>query len=516
MKVKEYLKENKNLIYDKLIFLIELVISLILGIAIYKISYKYQDFNYISVPNTIVLILSVIMLIIILILNTKKYKDKIEKIFLTYIIPIGIMFVVLLPPDNTPDEEGHMFKAYDLSLGNFITELGEKNEGDIYVPQEMLNLALEKKELDYSKIHSYMQKEANYDELVPVQTIAKTYFFINYIPGGITFFVCRQLNVNILLACYIVKLFNFILFLIIGYYCIKKIPFGKLLLAIYMFLPMILQQACSLSADAIINNLAILFIVYNLKLLYQEQDLTFKQTIIYYILTISISLCKYVYFPITFMSLLLIKNKNINKKKRNKLIIISIIISILSAVGWFIFTQNYVDVRAYIKEANVKPIEQAKYILSNPLNYLGIFINTINEYGGYYLLTFVGSELGYANIIIPQIYIIIMLFGVFLLPFIENNQKSLDKIQKILMVAIFIILVVLIITGLYLTWSPLQYDKVAGVQGRYFIPVMIILLLTMISKKKNIDIKNLHIKYFILYFILNIIPIITIYQNFMK
>lgn len=516
MEIKTILKENKETIYNKLIFVIEFILSIILGISIYKISYKYQDFNYISKPYLIISIFSLISILGVLILNTKRYKDKIEKIFLTYIIPIGIMFVVLLPPNWTPDEEGHMFRAYDLSLGNIVTDFGENNEGDIYVPQEMLDLAQEKYELNYSKVHKYMQKEAKYNELVPVQTIFKTYFSINYITGGITFFICRLVNVNILLACYFVKIFNFILFIIIGYYCIKKIPFGKLLLAIYMFLPMIIQQACSLSADAAINNIAILLIVYNLKLLYQEQDITLKQRLIYYLLALSIALCKYVYFPITFMSLLLIKNKNIDKKKRNKLIIISIIISVISSLAWFMFTQNYVDIRDYIKEANVKPIEQAKYILKNPLNYVKILKNTIDSYGAYYLFTFVGSELGYANIEIPQIYILVMLFGLFLLPFLEKNSYSLEKWQKVLMILIFVMLIGLILTGLYLTWSPLQYEKVAGVQGRYFIPVIIMLLLSMIDKEKNIDIKNLPIKYFILFFILNIISITTIYHNFMK
>ena len=106
--------------------------------------------------------------------------------------------------------------------------------------------------------------------------------------------------------CYIIRLVNFILFILVGYYSIKMIPFGKLMLGIYMFLPMIMQQACSLSADAFINMLAILFISYNLKLMYQESDLTLKQRLIYYIIALSLSVCKYVYFPLTFMSLLLI------------------------------------------------------------------------------------------------------------------------------------------------------------------------------------------------------------------
>ena len=57
------------------------------------------------------------------------------------------------------------------------------------------------------------------------------------------------------------------------------------------------------------------------------------------------------------------------------------------------FLGNYVDVRAYIKEANVNSSDQLKGILSNSMHYLEVIKNTIYEYGGDYLLTFGGTLL---------------------------------------------------------------------------------------------------------------------------
>ena len=162
-------------------------------------------------------------------------------------------------------------------------------------------------------------------------------------------------------------------------------------MAIYMLLPMIVQQAASLSADAFINAVSLLFIAYNLKLLYQEKDLDLKQKLIYYVLALSLALCKYVYFPLVFMSLMLIKNKKISKKNRNELIIVSTILAILAAVGWFVFSQKYVDVREYIIKSNFKPIEQLKYILLHPFTYVKILIKNFEANSGFYLFTFVGK-----------------------------------------------------------------------------------------------------------------------------
>jgi len=510
-------KDNliKNL-YNKVTFIIEIIIALVLGIAIYKISYKIQELGYTSKPNMIIAVVSGILLILLIIRNTIKYKKNIAKLFVTYIIPIGILFIILLPINWVPDEEGHMFKTYDISKGNLITPLGEKNEGDIYVPREMLDLFTERDNMTYSIIHQHLQKEANYDDVVPAQTIAKTYSPINYMSGSIVFAICRLLNVNILLACYIARLVNFLLAVTIIYFCIKIIPFGKLLLAIYMLLPMSIQQLASLSADVFINSISLLFIVYNLRLLYQEKDLEIKQKVLYYILALSIALCKYVYFPLVFMSILLIKNKNISKRNRNELIIVSTIASILVAAVWFLFSQKYVDVREIIIRNNVQPIEQIKYILKNPIEYIKILAVTFEQVGAFYVNTFIGSSLGLLNIKVPEIFVIIYLSALVVLPFVERCEKSFNKHQKWIIIGIALILILLIITGLYITWSPLKAPVVSGVQGRYFVPGFILILLAFMNKENKVEIKNLEMKYFGMYFLLNIIALFKVYTVFMK
>ena len=505
----------KEKIYNKSIFILEMLISLVLGVSIYKILYKYQDLQYISKLYLAIAIVSVISLLVIIVLNTIKYKKTVEKLFLTYIIPIGIIFMVLLPIDFVPDEDSHIYKAYDLSKGNIITPFGENKEGDIYVPKELVDLHDITTKQEYKLLHEYFQKETNYEELVPVQTIAKTYFPASYVTGAVVFAVGRLFNANILLLCYIIRLINFILTIFVGYYCIKLIPFGKLVLAIYMFLPMYIQQSAAISADVFLNSMALLFIVYNLKLLYQEHDLNLKQKIIYYLLAGVISVSKYVYFPLTFMSLLLINNKNISKKNKKELIIVSIVSSIILAGLWFLFSQQYVDSRETIKLREVEPVEQIKYILQEPVSYINVLKHTFINYGGYYIYTFLGSELGLLNIYIPQIYIIIYLISLVVLPLLETSEKSFSKYQKLLTIFIVIILVVLVMTGLYITWTKPKATIIEGVQGRYFIPVFILVLLTAIDKNRKTDIKYLEIKYFLLYFVLSIVILIEIHKHFM-
>lgn len=511
-KIKEKLKISK--VYDNLVFIIEFLLSLIIGVSIYKITYTYQDFHYVSLKYLIVFAVNSLLNLLLIISNIVKYKNIIEKLFLTFIIPIGIAFLMLFPMNQVPDEDGHMFRIYNISLGNFITAFGENNEGEMYVPKVLSELSEQKEEFTYSDIHRYMINKSNYDELVPVQAITKTYNPISYLTGAFTFFMCRLLNVNILLTCYLIRLINFMFFVIAGYYCIKTIPFGKLLLAIYMFLPMIIQQAASLSVDSFVNTVSLLFIVYTIKLLYQKNDLFVKQRIIYYVLAIGIALSKYIYFPLTFMSIMLLWNKNIKKKNSIKLIITSITLSVLLSGAWFLFSQKYVDVRENIINNNVNPMEQIKYIIKNPIQYLLLFMKNIERNGQFYVFSFVGSQLGWLNIIVPGIYITMMLYGLLILPFLEKNEKSLQKQQKFITTLIGIILIILIITGLYITWTGVGVNDILGVQGRYFIPAVILILLSMIKEKQYINVKNIELKYFITYFILNALVLITAFKQF--
>lgn len=513
MNIKEKIMKNKEAIYNKTIFIIEFLVVMIFTVCIFKIGTCEGDFNNLSKKWIVLTVMSSIFILAILIFNVKKYKNKVEKLFVTFIIPVGMLFAILFPASWVPDENGHMYKAYDISCGNIITPHGEGNRGDIYVPQDIENIVKSRGDFTYKKIYEYLQQDTNYENTVAVQTAAKTYCPINYLTGAITFAVCRTLDINMLLAWYIIKIINFILFIVVAYYAIKIIPFGKLILAIYMFLPMIIQQACSLSADTFINNIALLFIAYNLKLVYQENNLKIKQILFYISLAISLSISKFIYFPLVFLSLLLIKNKNISRKNRNILIIVSITISILVSIVWFLFSQSYVETSEYLINNNVVPSEQIKNIIKNPINYIYCLIKSIIKSGYSYITQFVGQSLGWLDIDIPSIYAFIMITGLILLPFFEENKKSFQRNQKIYVLLIVLMLTTLILTGLYLTFTPVGDIQVRGVQGRYFVPVFILILFLMI-KGENIKIKNLELKYFITYIIINILTFSIVFEKF--
>ena len=101
--------------------------------------------------------------------------------------------------------------------------------------------------------------------------------------------------------------------------------------------------------------------------------------------------------------------------------------------------------------------------------------------------------------ILLDIYFILLIFS----PFLEKHDKELNGKTKIIFLLVFLMTSVLILTALYVGHSGVGTDIVKGIQGRYFIPIVILLLLAMCGKERFIKVKYVEIIYPIIITALN-------------
>ncbi len=434
---------------------------------------------------------------------------RIEKLFIMIAIPIGILYMIFMLPTYAPDESAHIWKAYEISRGIFFT-----NEYTT-IPKDLLENQQEKLNT-YNALKESLDKKTNYDDTIDVVSPAQAYPFFLYIPSAIGIAIGRALNINILYGIYIGKLFNFIIYVTLGYYIIKKLPFGKIVAFVYLLLPMIICQAISLSADSIMNSLILFYIAYILQLVYKEKPSKIDK-VMCIILPILITISKIAYLPIIGLNFLLIKKEGISKKEKTIILGIGTTICIIAAIVYYMYTMSFnasIAVKEYIEATNVNSTEQIKLIITKPIIYAKAMIKTICIYGQYYLDTFIGSQLGWLDIMVNRTivnsFIVILLFT----PFLEKHKEELNKKQKIWILLLALLTIIIIITGLYITWSPVGGDLALGVQGRYFIPVIILFLLCLCMKDNYIRIKNIDKWIAIAIGVLNILVLITIFRFF--
>lgn len=491
------LKEKTLKIFHKLRYVIEFILMILTTITLYQvITVKAYEHSW-DWLEIVFLAITGISTLLVMIYNCKKDKDKIENMFLNFAIPVGLLFIMFMLPTYTPDAASHAWKSYEVSNGIFFTTINDKGKAITEVPKVM-SVYRETVLTDYATMNEVLQSEDsnNYDNTVEVDCPSKGYCFIYYIGYAIGMFIAKILQLNIFIGLYLARIINFIIVLGLGYIAIKKMPFGKILLCVYLMIPMFMQQATAFSADSIMNSTIILFIAYCLNLIFKQDPINKKEKIIFLILTIFIGISKVPYFPFIGLGLILAKRRKEMTKK--EIILLGFATLVVCVGSFFILSRlnsGYTNGTAqkYLEQTGVNSGEQLKGILTNPFHFVKVLVNNLFVNGEYYLTSAIGNHMGWLSITVPRIFVILYIALLITSAFAEENKEVFRKLEKLWIVFLAIIMCILIVLGLYLEWTKVGVYQVAGVQGRYFLPIGILFLLALCTKHNHIKVKNTNV-----------------------
>ena len=482
-------------VYNKLRYVIEFLLAIILCAFLYKFVTVKAYEGYWSRLYLILLGLTGIIFLANFVWNLKKDKDKIENMFLNFAIPIGMLFITFMLPSYTPDASSHIWKSYELSNGIVLTKIDENGESKSDVPYVLAKYretTLTKYSL-YNQLFS-LEEAYDYNNTVKEDVPSKGYSSIFFVGYALGFFIARILALNIYIGVILARLINFAIILVCGYIAIKKIPFGKILLTAYLLIPMMMQQATAISVDSIMNAIIILYISYTLNLVFKKDELTKKEKIIYLVFSVFIGVSKVTYIPILGMGLILAKRrKEMNIKTKTIIGVLSVLICIIS---WFTLTKltsgyENESAKKYLETTGVNSSEQLSLALHNPLHFIKtILIYNFRVNGDFYILSSIGQNMGWLSINAPITYSIMYILLLFASIYVEKNEVALDIIEKGLMIVLSLGMALLVVIGLYLQWTEVGAEFVAGVQGRYFLPIGIMFLLALCKKDNYVKITN--------------------------
>ena len=447
----------------------------------------------------------------LIILNIINKEFKYEHIFLSLIIPIGLLYLILLLPNNVPDEAAHAYRAYDLGQGNIFTRQDKDKSPKIVVPKDLLK-SLEVN--NYKELGKRIQTKTNYNDKTLVNKDglgASTYSGFAYIFSSISFRICQLLGINIFISYYLARILTFLASVVIIYYAIKLIPFGKILLLFYVFNPMFMQQLVSISADNIINSLSLLFIAIILYRINSKKKLDTKKQVVIAAITLVLAVLKYTYLPLSFLLLLLVDKK---EKENNKKIFILLGLAIVVSILAYLSTNMYISENSSGSSVGINPSEPMHYILTHPISYIITLLKTTYYNSSFYFHTLFGGHLGQLNISVNEIITIVYAYILLFTPFLDDTKLYLNKKQKIYFGLVFIIIYGLIETGLYLLWTKIGGSIIEGVQGRYFIPIFILIPLMIINNKNKLTFKNTKLFVCLAAIIINLLCIISIINFF--
>ena len=477
---KKYKKLSKLYKKDFYFYLLEFILSGLSVISGFILIYNYR---YKGIINNLDIILFALFFNILLSIFVFKLHDKLksEQFFALLAIPLGCCYLVFMMPTQVADEITHYTTAYNFSQGNL-----KYTNSNVKVPS-----ITTKKVINYQELVQNLKTPMD-DSYTRGSTSG--YNIIGYLPAVIGISIGQLFNLPYFVGYFLARIFTFIAFLIIGYFTIKIAPVGKMLFSIYQLSPMYLHQSVSLSLDAMLNSYCLFLIAYVSYLLFRKETITKKQYIFLFLIMLGISSLKYVYIPLFLLTLMLFFNNNTSKKNKLWILLAILMASLTSIIIYIMHSMIPSDpssvYTSYVTSNNISFSGQLKYLLSNPLAAIILLKNTFDGMIVFYWETFIGGQLGWLDLVVNRIFVYIYSILLFLSPFLYKEKYEFNIKEKLLINFVFVTILLLILFGMYLTWSSVGAEIISGVQGRYFIPIVILPLLTLCHPKRYIECKN--------------------------
>lgn len=458
--------------------------------------FKQNDFVKIGILLAIAFIVN-----IIIILFSQKDISPVKK-FLIIAIFIGTFYIFISPLGKGIDENSHFSRVYSFFLDSKTTDSGEYK-----APRLIKELDDNNKNLNFS----YIRKKIVNNDLVTADNMkgARLYTPLSYIPFLLPVWILGFLiKTNIFSIFISARFFGFLLYLIISAYSIKIVPKRKDFFSLFCLMPIVITSGTTVTADLLTNSSIILFIAIWYKLYLEKTKITKKDIILIIICGILAGYSKMVY-ALEFLLIFFLPKEvfgGTNKKKFKTVGIIAGVIIIATILN-VAFAANSMN-NSYEKFKL-----QKEFILKNPLKFLLILgKNILDNYK--FFFSFTTNFVILHNIFIPSEYLQLLYFVALLMViYKEESNLNLGKLKTFFIILIGLSIIAIIYISLYLQYTT-EISKIVGgnviigLQSRYYIPVILMFLVCLPSKKDTLKIND-NIPYYISLFV-NVVILIGV------
>jgi uncharacterized membrane protein len=426
-------------------------------------------------------------------------------LFVIIAVCFGSLFVYVTPPLWGPDESIHFFRSYQISQGKIFGEkvaLEGVYKPGVRIPQSFDNLKQlvavdisdatpgETKQVD--NWHNYLRitgTPIKGEKTVSTTTGPSIYPAITYVAPAAAIAIAKPFHPSALSLIHSARLATLLLYALLGFcsiYILRKTAV-KWIVFIVALLPMSIYQASIVSADSLVLGLTLIFFALVYRGYNTEHQMRKREIALITVTAILFTIVKPSYVVLAW-SLFILPIKKSSVSPRLKLFMragIPIICTLTAII--FIFSA-----RGFIAQPlpDTSLSGQLHSIVFHPFHYAYTLINSIA------LLDWVPQVVGLFGstfvFIAPPIFQI-LLVALTLTTLIETKRvvddkinRQRDKLSGAVYLGIGLLAVLAVVTTLYLTWTPIGANLVAGIQGRYFLPMLVFAMvgLRMLTKPR--------------------------------
>lgn len=424
--------------------------------------------------------------------------------YLAAVVSFGLLYLFVLPPLSAPDEISHFVSAYELSSRLLGTEAADENgyvlirqaddflqniygaEGD----EERISLGRELDEETYRILREkndglFVSREEQ--ALTPsVYRSVKT-TPLSYLPQALGIAAARVFRLNGVWLSYLGRVFNLLFFAAMGTAAIRLLPFGKPVFLGVSLLPMALHLAASYSYDAFVMGLCFFYGAYCLNLAFVKPEVKRRDVAVLAAVMAAVGPCKMIYAVVMGFALL-IPVKKFGSVKNWAVSAAAVFLVFAAAMalvnggtiaGYAAGSDTYVSWAA--EEGYSIP-----YILHNPADFLAILYRTAAVQAEEWYVTMIGGKLGNLDPVLSVPFYIVAgmtacLFGLSVRK--AGEALYLRTAQKVWILFLAAACLLGLMAAMLVGWTPLSSQVIAGVQGRYLLPFLPFVLMTVKSER---------------------------------
>ena len=410
-------------------------------------------------------------------------KDfSLEKLFVLIALFFGVLYVFILPPFQSVDEGMHFFRTYQISEGNFLAKKIDGKVGDeiplslsdfydMYTPF-IKNID---KKTNLAQMKNNFQLQVNDREREFTQFTNTALYspvcYISQLPGVVA---GKLAKLSLGGIYYLGRLSNLIAYCLLVFFALRITPFFKCPMFLLALMPMSLSLAGAYTCDVAVLGLNFLWMAVILKTMTLPQTVKFtnKWIITLAVLGVLIALSKsyILLLPLIF----LLPPRLFNTRKDYFISVLGILAVAFAGLAYWSFCIKGLSLDMNDSFAN--SAMQMEFIKTHPLAYILVLIKTFFVKTPRLLITMIGV-LGWQDTKLDWITYIAYPVLIYFAVCADNFDFKLEKWQKVLIGAVLIAGTVITYTSLYIMWSPVGNSVVLGLNGKYFIPLMLPLCL---------------------------------------
>lgn len=446
-----------------------------LGFFLFLTFVLIAEKRFIGIPKKAIIFLSIITFLVIFL-----WEEKIEKNTLMISLIFGITFSFVSPVFDVWDEPAHFARVQYISEGN-LKLTNDKEDHVISKDQKILEEKtkyLSKKRdalpnLFKLKLWDYKhERETEYNYQVPV---TNAYGTIGYLPGVLGYNVGKVIsNGNLGVMFYLGRIFNAVFYSLCVFFAVRMAGKWKYILAFFAVQPVVIYAAGSFNQDAFGYGIMLLTVALFFKMIQNDEEKIRNRDLLLFIcLCIILAFTKLPYIVLAGL-VFFIPPKRFKDKKAYSIMLVGIILVILVSLFWFI---SYSKIKGIDStNENVDVAKQVDYIIHNFKDFLGaLFASmyvTIAKFGQ--LSSFGWDRKGSVPLALINLICIGIVMG-----FPMKDVEKVNKWTKFGIIFITFLISVLIYLSMYLTWTDVGKNYVSGVQGRYFVGLIMLLPIVM-------------------------------------